>query len=119
MDVINIIKILEMAKPYCKNAYADGVSIEREINEVIKQLNRHHGFEFWMGGEQPEPDGTPIEVIYRNGDRVTTTAGSSQAFDWNIGNQGIGGYDGMDIIAYRVIEDKLTGGEHPTEQQED
>lgn len=48
----------------------------------------------WRGGDCPVPFDTEVEVILRNGDRMSESASS---FDWDIDNHP------RDIIAYRVL----------------
>lgn len=48
----------------------------------------------WRGGDCPVSEGTQVEVILRNGDRMSESASS---FDWDIDNHP------RDIIAYRVL----------------
>ena len=50
----------------------------------------------WRGGDCPVSEGTEVEVILRNGERISNKAG---AFNWDIDNHP------LDIIAYRVITD--------------
>lgn len=53
-------------------------------------------FTRWRGGERPVSEGTEVEVILRNGNRLSRPAGS---LDWPPDNHP------RDIIAYRVITD--------------
>lgn len=50
----------------------------------------------WRGGDCPVSEGTEVEVILRNGGRISNKAG---AFNWDID------YHPRDIIAYRVLTD--------------
>ena len=54
------------------------------------------GFIRWRGGDCPVSEGTEVEVILRNGNRLSRSAGS---LDWHLDNHP------RDIIAYRVITD--------------
>lgn len=53
-------------------------------------------FTRWRGGERPVPFDTEVEVILRNGERISDKAGT---FDWN------DDANPRDIIAYRVLTD--------------
>lgn len=53
-------------------------------------------FTRWRGGDRPVSEGTEVEVILRNGNRMSKSAGS---LDWNLDNHP------LDIIAYRVLTD--------------
>lgn len=53
-------------------------------------------FTRWRGGERPVPFDTEVEVILRNGNRLSRSAGS---LDWDMDNHP------RDIIAYRVLTD--------------
>ena len=50
----------------------------------------------WRGGDRPVSKGTEVEVILRNGNRLSRSAGS---LDWYLDNHP------RDIIAYRVLTD--------------
>lgn len=50
----------------------------------------------WRGGDRPVSEGTEVEVILRNGNRLSRSAGS---LDWHLDNCSGG------IIAYRVLTD--------------
>lgn len=53
----------------------------------------------WRGGDCPVSEGTEVEVILRNGERISNKAG---AFNWDIDHHP------RDIIAYRIITDART-----------
>lgn len=57
------------------------------------------GFTRWRGGDCPVSGGTRVEVILRNGERVSNKAG---ALNWD------NDYHPRDIIAYRIITDART-----------
>lgn len=70
----------------------------------FQQMNKlSQGWVFNTGYKEcPVPDGTDIEVIYRCGDMVKCKANDSHSFSWDLGSEHIGGYDSMDIIAWRI-----------------
>lgn len=73
--------------------------------EARKWPNGSQGWSFWLGGECPVPDGTPIEIIYRCGESVECLAGDHASNDWRIGSKD--GYDSMDIIAWRILSSEV------------
>ena len=52
----------------------------------------------WHGGEQPVPDGTKVEIMFRCG---VTDTGDAEAWLW--GHEG----DNLDIVKYRVAKDDI------------
>jgi|JI10StandDraft_1071094.scaffolds.fasta_scaffold99313_7 hypothetical protein len=80
---------------------ADGTPHLETIKNALFYDNSE-GWIFWMGGECPVLEGSPIEIIYRCGERKVCKAMDSASNDWRIEEKN-GRYDYMDIIAYREI----------------
>lgn len=71
----------------------------------------------WNGGEMPVPEGTPIRVWYRNGNRepMDCEAGGIFASDWTHDPKRGSRKSENDIVAYEVLEPAVTPVEPRTQ----
>jgi len=89
--------------------YEAAATLGEEKARIVffQQMNKlTQGWIFNCGGECPVPDGTDIEVVYRCGDMVRCKANDSFSFSWIMGHETLGGYDSMDIIAWRKVRNE-------------
>jgi hypothetical protein len=104
IDENKLYDMLEILKIYV--GMDDDVSerLHGAINDVMANLDTNSNPELcqegddwvsWHGGEQPVPDGTPVEVRLRGG----AVDSCEHSDDWYWGHNG----DEYDVIAYRVI----------------
>lgn len=90
------------------SVYEASVTLGEEKARIVffQQMNKlTQGWIFNTGGDCPVPDGEDIEVVYRCGDMVRCKANDSHSFSWDFGSDALGGYDQMDIIAWRKFKE--------------
>lgn len=99
-----VITPIEKPKVFPWDEVADGVLVKdnnnthclfNHVNESTFQLRLSDKWQVWMGGEQPLPDNTDIQVEQRCGE---LQSGRSWNFEWKHSNK-----SSIDIIAFKVL----------------